>query len=624
MPPTTSHILLFTIGPVQSFIAQARKTQDLFVGSQLLSGVITGAGRVLTEAFGVDNIDFIFPSAASLHRTDDSKTNRILAVVKHVPTAEIGEKLQRVEDEVRAEFHATARERFDTLLKKEPTEAAADEYRRTKRRFENQISELLELYYVAVPLAENPNDDTAYRQAFIQAERQLGSIKNLRAFSQTEAIAGRKCIISGTRNALFYHAKRRDRYMTDGILVSPRSSGSFLLSRGEAIDAVGLLKRVYDEDRVVPFPSTADLTLLRVREQHPQPFADFAKQMERKLGVKLQYNGQLFYEDNLAGSYLKKQYGMKTFQRWETDQDDLRAAHARLLKALAPDRLHKYYGLLLFDGDRMGKWLSGEQFSDRVPLREFHTHLSELLSNYAQYARAYVDDPQYVRGKTVYAGGDDFLAFVTLETLFATMTHLYRKFRELVSDPVREFTGATQPLTISMGVSVVHYKHPLENALAQTRRMEKRAKDTGRNRFAISVVRNSGNISESSYAWGEEPELLPEQFDRVLHLLTQPAVAGNDQAAFSSRFVNTLRTELERFDADDVRFGHFDRVVEAEIRRLVLRAQHARTPQAAVDQLVHQLTELFHRFDGLSREQERLDHFVSALIILNFLQRNTL
>ncbi|MFQ3646977.1 MAG: type III-B CRISPR-associated protein Cas10/Cmr2, partial [Anaerolinea sp.] len=32
-----THLYLFQIGPVQAFIAQARRTQDLLVGSRILS-----------------------------------------------------------------------------------------------------------------------------------------------------------------------------------------------------------------------------------------------------------------------------------------------------------------------------------------------------------------------------------------------------------------------------------------------------------------------------------------------------------------------------------------------------------------------------------------------------------
>jgi len=42
-----THLFLFTIGPVQSFIAQARKVQDLAAGSQMLSDFfLLGQGKV--------------------------------------------------------------------------------------------------------------------------------------------------------------------------------------------------------------------------------------------------------------------------------------------------------------------------------------------------------------------------------------------------------------------------------------------------------------------------------------------------------------------------------------------------------------------------------------------------
>jgi len=34
------YLFLFTIGPVQSFIAQARKTRDLYAGSAILGEII--------------------------------------------------------------------------------------------------------------------------------------------------------------------------------------------------------------------------------------------------------------------------------------------------------------------------------------------------------------------------------------------------------------------------------------------------------------------------------------------------------------------------------------------------------------------------------------------------------
>jgi hypothetical protein len=49
----TAHLLLVTLGPVQDFIAQARRTRDLWYGSHLLSELGRAAARVLADG-GLD------------------------------------------------------------------------------------------------------------------------------------------------------------------------------------------------------------------------------------------------------------------------------------------------------------------------------------------------------------------------------------------------------------------------------------------------------------------------------------------------------------------------------------------------------------------------------------------
>ena len=43
----TEHLLLVTLGPVQDFIGQARRTRDLWYGSHLLAEVSRAAARAL-------------------------------------------------------------------------------------------------------------------------------------------------------------------------------------------------------------------------------------------------------------------------------------------------------------------------------------------------------------------------------------------------------------------------------------------------------------------------------------------------------------------------------------------------------------------------------------------------
>ncbi|HOV82716.1 MAG TPA: type III-B CRISPR-associated protein Cas10/Cmr2 [Methanothrix sp.] len=58
-----SYLYVLSIGPVQDFIAAARRTRDLWFGSHLLSEISKAAARSVAEAGG----DLIFPNLRSGH-----------------------------------------------------------------------------------------------------------------------------------------------------------------------------------------------------------------------------------------------------------------------------------------------------------------------------------------------------------------------------------------------------------------------------------------------------------------------------------------------------------------------------------------------------------------------------
>ena len=71
------YYLLFTIGPVKSFINESRKTQDLFAGSSLLSALSKTAIKKAEEVFQGNNFELITPQLVS-----GAIPNRFLASFK--------------------------------------------------------------------------------------------------------------------------------------------------------------------------------------------------------------------------------------------------------------------------------------------------------------------------------------------------------------------------------------------------------------------------------------------------------------------------------------------------------------------------------------------------------------
>jgi len=84
-----SHVLVITIGPVQDFIAAARKTRDLKNGSELLSQT----AKAIAEFVGSQGARLVFPADAAA-----GAPNRIVCVCDSDPR-ELGEAARRAAHE---------------------------------------------------------------------------------------------------------------------------------------------------------------------------------------------------------------------------------------------------------------------------------------------------------------------------------------------------------------------------------------------------------------------------------------------------------------------------------------------------------------------------------------------
>ncbi len=178
--------LVFSIGPVQEFIAAARRTQDLWMGSWILSYLSWKAMESLADEFGPDVI--VFPSLRGqplcdhwLHKAyrlpcqpspeDLSRPtfpNRFLALL---PAEEAAKAAQKAEETVRKEWTCLAQKVYNALTST-PSILPADE--QTAVLWERQIQGLLEIYWVVLPW---PGDNQPHGPQ--QAEKSKGFYEQL-------------------------------------------------------------------------------------------------------------------------------------------------------------------------------------------------------------------------------------------------------------------------------------------------------------------------------------------------------------------------------------------------------------------------------------------------------------
>lgn len=555
---SNQYLLLFTFGPVQGFIAQARKTADLYAGSQILTEI---AKSILTTVKTPHQI--LFPSI----EFTESLTNRIVI------------KVSGTENEVKelgGGLIQQANKCWENIAKK----ALGDNY--SAPAVQKQLLNHLETYWVAVPLGSN------YGKAYDDLNQYASADKNQRAWADLEEGAGRKCALDGGRNALFYRADTQSnvarRVIEGAIRISDES-----LQPNEALSTVSYLKRRYGQN--LPYPSTATIALMDILERYTIRMGADTKNAN--------FNDQLYFEENLTSSYfLKSGYDNR-------DIAVLKEQHAVWKSELKEQKLiaSPYYALLHFDGDDMGAWFSGEYFVNaKGELQDFHKDFTKLLGAFARKATDYLNQTNSGRGRTVYAGGDDFVGFINLNHLCTVLKEIRKMFDEEVNQPLKTKYDLQRPITFSAGVAIAHYKYPLSMVIDEARTMEKKAKKKrpdkpDKNAYGIGLMVRAGS---------NDQVVLPWQFDSGSYTLDilQGLVEDITANRLSTTFINNLEL-TERC------YGSWDELPVKTIQAYFLQ-RSIMSDTAHVDINVHPIFQLI----------ESSDQTQQLLNVIEFLSRH--
>lgn len=588
----TKSLFLFTIGPVQSFIGQARKTQDLYAGSFLLSHLINSAMKELEDK--VNNCEFIFP-----HKDIKSKPNRFIAEIESDDVEKLGKELKS--------FVANTFEEISTSILDKLTLASPD-------GFNSQIKDFFQVNWVALPLKKD------YKATYKELESYLGSIKNVRAFKQLNngrGEIGRKCSLCGERNVLFYRGRKRA-YTTDSA-VSLDGQLSRYMSDSEGLCAVCFTKRFADKyfgnDYEKNYSSTAEITLMDLLTKLD---SDLLRGYREIFGKN--FDEELYYEDSLTKRYFEK--NNYPIAKLEDAKVYLRKISEKARENKV--RFSRYYAILMLDGDSMGKWLSGEFLEKKTELKEFHKKLSKKLGNYA----ATVDGKESKNGiknpygNLVYAGGDDVLAFINLNHLFPVMKGLRKEFPKFEGFEF-EIKGNNKSSS-SVGIAIAHYKTPLSEVLKWARKMEHEAKENGgRDAFAIAVLKRSGEISKSILKWQYGDSSSIEILEYLITSLNPKK--PSKQTDFSNKFIKTMGVEFAQLMDKN---GECDEneIVKTEMKRLIKRScmmtrKQDETMDDFKDMKKKAINDLTEKLDVLCTNSKSLDNFVSSLEIADFIKR---
>lgn len=396
------------------------------------------------------------------------------------------------------------------------------------------------------------------------------------------------------------------------------------------------------------FPSTAEIALLHLEKD--SDVKDLVNNFKKEF--KNKYDPQLLYEENLTESYFRK----NGLEELVDKLDELKKKRKEIETAVKKKGLNltRYYALLAFDGDDMGKWISGdfapgfaEIYHSRVwgnlpddlkgKLREkkrpmtpaLHRFISRSLKNFSlKFVKRIIEESG--SGHVIYAGGDDLIVLVNLTYLFEVMVRLRAAFsghcnRNLEVDFTKEASGyvddAREVLallgykaSLSGGAVIAHYKSPLSYVLGVLRRAEKKAKESSKckNSYCLVVARRGGELSEAVLKWAVPGEKHKEGSIGLL----KDILRARQENEISSRFAEKLRAGLMRLASKQ---GYLE-MLKTEITRILLRsaAENQKDKKEIANRLGEQIVSLRNYCPETAGW---LENVFSALDIVSFLGR---
>lgn len=507
------HVLLVSLGPVQDFIAQARRTRDLWYGSHLLSEMSKAAARALAPRGRL-----IFPAlddgSAGLEpweepaREDGSLP---LTVANHILVV-LG-----ADQDPRAAAQAARRAAYERLLK------TAERVRQRRASilapeagatWDEQVATHTEFAACWRPILAGD-----YKGALEAAERDLAGRKALREFrqwhAQREGVP--KSSLDGARETVLRRFEAGH---------EPADWRTLRISRGEQLDAIGLVKRAGGEpEQFVPVANVALAAWIEEASRRAAGALDALRAACKQAHVphtrrNLRWVARFPFDAHVLQparwKALAEECGLAI-------DDDWGRAHVEPLLAAMPAPF-PYVAALVADGDHMGHALS------QIEEPEQHRQFSARLAEFAGRAREIVEGPD-VRGVLVYSGGDDVLAFVTVPDALDCAARLRAAFETCVRGALAG-TKITALPTLSVGLGIGHLMDEMGHLLDLGREAERLAKTGGprseqRNALAVVVDKRSGPRAVWRSRWSGAPTGDPiERLRADVALLTSGRVGA--------------------------------------------------------------------------------------------------
>ncbi len=534
-------LVMFAIGPVQELIAQARKTVDLWAGSYLLSYLTYKAIESIGINYGFDNIVYPYLRGnAFVYRTlrrqgtapltkplmDEkiaSVPNVFLAIV---PAWETKKVINMCEEVVRKSWEELASDILEKKLKNPNEKENIEEYKK-------QIELFPIINSAMIPLPDNVSEVEKIIEYVTTDEKFISEFKSYISFIEfIESKGGYKInagsfyryvfkVLTSRLNAIktirYFHTYQSDEQI--GAQRIPDDFGAGVRACVEALDTAG-------NEVKIDYLGTVNTVKRFLRDV---------------LVSKKLFDERITFKSVLEIA-LENDVNKEISEKVKSGELELNAVETQQkLK-------NGYIAVLMMDGDRMGKLVSGESaptmgkmlhdkavrtlkeiqnnnpgenffFDKPILTPSYQKAISRTLGIFSSLVQYVVED-EY-QGMLIYAGGDDVLAILPADKVLPCANKIRKMYSGIgdielkIDSTTYKFTNGVlykndmpyttmmgPTATMSAGISIINHKSPLRVAIELARKQEHRAKEKlGRSAFSIAIVRRSGQIEEVGLKW---------------------------------------------------------------------------------------------------------------------------
>lgn len=633
------YVVIFSIGPVQTFIASARRSRDLWSGSWLLSELAKACAKSLND-LGDTKAQLIFPhvdksNQADLEENSDfSVGNKVQVVLTVDSVDELKNIIDNAKKSVKKRFIKEASNALSRLPK--------DKHYLRETIWNSQLDDYLEIQTAWARFG----DDNSYHDAAQNAGRVLASRKATRDFSPTRTISEKNFITSlvqlddarkmTDKNHNVIKQPYQDLFMLpksslDGMRETVlKESGlqknslqrKLSLSKSEQLDTVGVIKRLGFEEKAEQFTPftriTAHAWIKEIAQKEPDALNRLKDTYHElcRLGVASGVTGNnKFYQDFAYDAQLlypsRLEVTLKEYQNSDDKEAKEIVDNLKILKkTLAPlfqryGEPYRYGVLLLADGDRMGELL------DKAKTQVQHQEITQALSNFAGQV-AYT--MRQSSGHCIYAGGDDVLGFVPLDKAYKCADDLQKLFANSLSGVANKL-GAENSPTLSVGLAICHIMTPLGVIRELASQAEKFAKgdhvdesqstEKRRNALGILLSVRSGNDTKLRFNWDDLAGL--NAFETMVNYYVEKQIPS--RIAYDVREIYLRTCD---FAIDDKRLQKD--IQSAELLRMLKQARTNQSKKIA-DQTIDTLNELAKKIG--------LDNLANELIVARWFAAKT-